>query len=725
MPKRSNIYCKPAYFNCIFITEKTNFMQFLAPKTTINAFVLSTKESAFLSLNQLVPAAVFKIALILLSVLYLQTNVVYGSPQTLTVDCPVNITVTEGMKTDTSTLGSPRVKQNTGGAVTIGYFEIYDKGTCSRKYDLLTRVFTVTNTSGEQVRCNQYIQINHISANQITVTADTFMQFPTSGGSFTLNLLRLAREFASVTISYKDSIISAGNCINPVRMLRRWTFVDKCNGSTKTASTFITVPNYSNSFSHNNTFTDAVCADEGYISISAKSGFPPYQYKWSNGALGSSISNLPAALYLVTVTDANQCTTLFSYDVKAMSERADIGGRITTLNGYRVYPDSVKFGDLSNINLFCISYNGGLQYGFTLKNKTPGFYNYSFVKKSDVINGITTKDIIIIQKHLLGQKEFADTLQYFAADVNNNYNVTASDIVEIRKLILGIKATFSNVPPWYFIRKDWMEVITPYNSLNSITFKGMQINSFPRQNADLFGLKLGDLDYSYRDIGYTKSTSRSTTSYISIKNQAVLANKKITVPVQINSSQSIEGLQFKLKLDPSLDQIQVKVPDHLQSYVFYNEDHGTITFSYSTGVTMSAQEIKNLNFTIEAQTTENALLSQLIKLDNSVEPEVYDEQLDAQSIEINWNSDQILSNANANEFVILPQPVSNGFAIRSTHSLQRNISVSIFDLQGKLIYQDSNYTEGTFISSSNWTKSFYQLIISDQEKTSVLKFIVQ
>lgn len=75
---------------------------------------------------------------------------------------------------------------------------------------------------------------------------------------------------------------------------------------------------------------------------------------------------------------------------------------------------------------------------------------YRLVKRTDPVAGISTKDVLLIQKHILGIERFSDTLKYFAADVNNNFNVTASDMTELRRLILGIKDNFTAVLPWYF-----------------------------------------------------------------------------------------------------------------------------------------------------------------------------------------------------------------------------------------------------------------------------------
>ncbi len=60
-----------------------------------------------------------------------------------------------------------------------------------------------------------------------------------------------------------------------------------------------------------------VCGDQpqGSISVEINGGSAPYQYLWSNGMLSSSISNLPAGAYDLTITDENSCTDVLSFTV--------------------------------------------------------------------------------------------------------------------------------------------------------------------------------------------------------------------------------------------------------------------------------------------------------------------------------------------------------------------------------------------------------------------------
>ena len=67
------------------------------------------------------------------------------------------------------------------------------------------------------------------------------------------------------------------------------------------------------------------------------------------------------------------------------------------------------------------------------------------------MNGVSTLDLVAIQKHLLGITPFTEFDKFVAADINLSETVSAIDIVELRKLILGIYVDFPNNESWRFI----------------------------------------------------------------------------------------------------------------------------------------------------------------------------------------------------------------------------------------------------------------------------------
>lgn len=81
------------------------------------------------------------------------------------------------------------------------------------------------------------------------------------------------------------------------------TDVNSCS-----ATTSATVPGTATPSLGLANISPASCGNNnGGASITATGGMPPYNFAWSNGSVGSSVSNIGGGTYNVTVTDANGC----------------------------------------------------------------------------------------------------------------------------------------------------------------------------------------------------------------------------------------------------------------------------------------------------------------------------------------------------------------------------------------------------------------------------------
>lgn len=69
----------------------------------------------------------------------------------------------------------------------------------------------------------------------------------------------------------------------------------------------------------------------------------------------------------------------------------------------------------------------------------------------DVLNGVTTFDLIKIQQHILGTTTLPKPYAWIAADVTNNAVITDADRLEIQKLIIGVISSFQDVPSWRMV----------------------------------------------------------------------------------------------------------------------------------------------------------------------------------------------------------------------------------------------------------------------------------
>src|SRR6187431_713193 len=109
-------------------------------------------------------------------------------------------------------------------------------------------------------------------------------------------------------------------------------------------------------------------------------------------------------------------------------------------------------------------------------------------------NGVTTLDLVKIQKHILGSELFGSPYQTIAADVNNNQSLSAIDLVILRKLILGIDTELEYNTSWRFVRKDYIFESTmfpwPIYDIESIAITDIDNPG----NTDFVAIKIGDVN---------------------------------------------------------------------------------------------------------------------------------------------------------------------------------------------------------------------------------------
>ena len=137
-----------------------------------------------------------------------------------------------------------------------------------------------------------------------------------------------------------------------------------------------------------------------------------------------------------------------------------------TQNGY-AQPVPPMFSVSGNVSTYtgepipsCKVFIGGGTSGYvytdTLGNylfpNIPAGGNYTLtpVRDTNDLNGVSTYDLVLISSHILGLQALNSPWKIIAADVNYNNSVTPFDIVEARKLILGIYQQIPNNAAWRF-----------------------------------------------------------------------------------------------------------------------------------------------------------------------------------------------------------------------------------------------------------------------------------
>lgn len=106
-----------------------------------------------------------------------------------------------------------------------------------------------------------------------------------------------------------------------------------------------------------------------------------------------------------------------------------------------------------------------------------------YAENANPLDGVTTFDIVLIHKHILGIQPINNKFLLIAADINNNGKVTMADIVELRKMIVGFQTDFKNNSIYRFFDKNLNEDIILKN-----------VNT--PQILDVYSIKIGDINSS-------------------------------------------------------------------------------------------------------------------------------------------------------------------------------------------------------------------------------------
>lgn len=114
------------------------------------------------------------------------------------------------------------------------------------------------------------------------------------------------------------------------------------------------------------------------------------------------------------------------------------------------------------------------------------------------LNGVTSFDLTLIQKHILGQHVLDSPYKIIAADASQDGKVTAYDIVLLRKLILGKINELPNGRSWRFVQEDYT-FPNPVNPFLPAFPERIEVSNMTDPPPNLFhftGVKIGDVDYS-------------------------------------------------------------------------------------------------------------------------------------------------------------------------------------------------------------------------------------
>jgi hypothetical protein len=201
--------------------------------------------------------------------------------------------------------------------------------------------------------------------------------------------------------------------------------------------------------------------------------------------------------------------------------------------------------------------NGIPSFTFTTMSNASGVYNFNAIplatnstvtpaKDDNPLNGVSTYDLVLISKHILGIESLNSPYKMIAADANKSGSITTFDIVELRKLILGIYSDLPNNTSWRFVDKSY--VFPNVNNPFQATFaenKSILNLSTNMLDEDFVSVKVGDVNGNAIANAAMASDDRSSgTLLFDIMDRVVTAGETFTV--SLTAAEAVAGYQFTM-----------------------------------------------------------------------------------------------------------------------------------------------------------------------------------
>lgn len=222
-----------------------------------------------------------------------------------------------------------------------------------------------------------------------------------------------------------------------------------------------------------------------------------------------------------------------------------------------------------------------------------GDYSLTAQKDTNFLNGVTTFDMVLIQRHILGMDTLKSPYKIIAADVNHSNSVTTLDLVFLQKAILHIAAEFPNNESWRFVDADYT-FPNPQNPFQEAFPEFLNVNNF---NGNVGGLefvavKIGDVNNTAIPNQFAQpQEDRSAEALVfQTAELALLPGETYRVDFSAENFHNIIGYQFTLDFDPQVlefarlepgDPLPLKKPLNEDNFGFRLLDQGVITTSWN------------------------------------------------------------------------------------------------------------------------------------------------
>lgn len=332
-------------------------------------------------------------------------------------------------------------------------------------------------------------------------------------------------------------------------------------------------------------------------------------------------------------------------------------------------------------------------YVFPTPMPTGTTYTLTPTKDGNALNGVSTFDLVLINRHILGLEPITSPYKLIAADANKSNSVTTFDVVELRKLILGV---YPNSLPllksWRFV--DAAFVFPNSNNPFQTPFPEFRtVNSLINGQApdNFAGIKVGDVNCSAMPSVQAQVEDRSRdTLWFEMTDRLVQRGETFDLPFR--AGEAVAGYQFTLE-HPGLEMLDIQpgAPMQLENFAVFPTKNA-LTTSYDA---VNAGE--TATFSLRFRALQTGRLQQLLRLSGNItSAEAYRSANAGDRLAVGLRFGPTGSVAGDFELLAsMPNPFHEQTTIGFRLPMATLATLTVFDATGKVRYtHKADYTPG-------------------------------
>jgi hypothetical protein len=317
---------------------------------------------------------------------------------------------------------------------------------------------------------------------------------------------------------------------------------------------------------------------------------------------------------------------------------------------------------------------------FVFNNLTAGAdYTVTPSLNKGFLNGVSTFDLVLISKHILGVQPLNTPYKLIAADVNNSKSVTTLDLIQLRKLILNIDATFANNSSWRFVDASY----TFPNASNpwAASFPEVKnVNDLEGSlSANFVAVKVGDVNGN-AIANSTQGSVRNLTSNlgINVADMNMVAGNEYKVDFTAADLNGIEGFQFTLNLDKKGLELVDLVPGIAaeENFGIFAEE-GVVTASWN------GEAKGGVLFSLVVRAKSNTTLSEVLNLNSRYTAAEAYKGGEVVNVGLNFNASK--ASANYELYQNTPNPFAGESIIGFNLPAAGSATLTIQDVTGRTL----------------------------------------